>query len=161
MLISTVATAANVNIRGKVIDEANKPLEFVNVRIAGTALGTSTGLQGDYKLSCPASDTIVVVFSSIGYVEEKRTLIDASGDVTINMRMRENSKVLGEVEVTEIKKQTGAMQTIDAGDYKIAADATGGSVESMLTTLAGVNSSNELSSQYSVRGGSYDENSVV
>ncbi len=160
LLISTVATAANVNIRGKVIDEANKPLEFVNVRIAGTALGTSTGLQGDYKLSCPASDTIVVVFSSIGYVEEKRTLIDASGDVTINMRMRENSKVLGEVEVTEIKKQTGAMQTIDAGDYKIAADATGGSVESMLTTLAGVNSSNELSSQYSVRGGSYDENSV-
>lgn len=105
LLISTVATAANVNIRGKVIDEANKPLEFVNVRIAGTALGTSTGLQGDYKLSCPASDTIVVVFSSIGYVEEKRTLIDASGDVTINMRMRENSKVLGEVEVTEIKSK--------------------------------------------------------
>jgi len=155
-----VSAAANVNLHGKVTDESNKPLEFVNVRIAGTALGTSTGLNGDYRLSCPASDTLVVVFSSIGYIEEKRTLIDASGDLTINMRMRENPKVIGEVEVTEIKKQTGAMQSIDASDYRIAADATGGSVESMLTTLAGVNSSNELSAQYSVRGGSYDENSV-
>lgn len=159
-LIPLVSAAANVNLHGKVTDESNKPLEFVNVRIAGTALGTSTGLNGDYRLSCPASDTLVVVFSSIGYIEEKRTLIDASGDLTINMRMRENPKVIGEVEVTEIKKQTGAMQSIDASDYRIAADATGGSVESMLTTLAGVNSSNELSAQYSVRGGSYDENSV-
>ncbi len=158
--IPLVSAAANVNLHGKVTDESNKPLEFVNVRIAGTALGTSTGLNGDYRLSCPASDTIVVVFSSIGYIEEKRTLIDASGDLTINMRMRENPKVIGEVEVTEIKKQTGAMQSINASDYRIAADATGGSVESMLTTLAGVNSSNELSAQYSVRGGSYDENSV-
>lgn len=159
-LISAIGFGANVNLRGKIVDEANKPLEFVNVRIAGTALGTSSGLNGDYKLSFPANDTVVVVFSSIGYVEEKRTLIKPSGDLTINMRMRENSKVLGEVEVTEIKKQTGAMQTIDATDYRIAADASGGSIESMLTTMAGVNSSNELSSQYSVRGGSYDENSV-
>ena len=52
------------------------------------------------------------------------------------------------------------MQHIDRESYKLAADASGGSVESMLSTLAGVNSNNEMSSQYSVRGGTYDENSV-
>lgn len=76
------------------------------------------------------------------------------------MRLRENTKVLEGVEVTDIRKQTGSIQRLDAGDYKLAADATGGSIESMISTMAGVSSSNELSSQYSVRGGTYDENSV-
>lgn len=52
------------------------------------------------------------------------------------------------------------MQSLDTETYKLSPDVSGGSVESMLTTLGGVNSSNELSSQYSVRGGTYDENSV-
>ena len=74
--------------------------------------------------------------------------------------MRENSTMLQGVEVTEVRKQTGSMQHLDASDYKLAADATGGSIESMISTMAGVSSGNELSSQYSVRGGTYDENSV-
>lgn len=159
-MLCAMTASAQVNIRGKVIDQANKPIEFATVKIAGTAIGTTTGLEGNYRLSAAERDTLVLVFTCIGYVEEKRTLIQPKGDITINMRMREDSKVLGEVEVSDIKKQTGSMQTIDASDYRLAADATGGSVESLLTTLAGVSSSNELSSQYSVRGGTYDENSV-
>ncbi len=151
---------SQVTIHGKVIDQANKPIEFATVKVKGTAVGTVTGLEGNYRLSAPKSDTIVVRFSCIGYEDESRTLVNPSGDITLNMRMREKVKELEQVEVTEIRKQTGSMQTIDATDYKLAADATGGSVESLLTTLAGVSSSNELSSQYSVRGGTYDENSV-
>lgn len=152
--------AEQVTIHGKVIDQANKPLEFATVKIKGTAIGTTTGLDGGYRLTTAPTDTIVVIFTCIGYDEERRTLLNASGNVTLNMRMRENAKVLGEVEVTEIRKQTGSMQNIDSKDYRLAADATGGSVESLLGTLAGVSSSNELSAQYSVRGGTYDENSV-
>lgn len=157
---SAMASDAQVKIHGKVIDEANKPIEFATVKIKGTAVGATTGLDGGYSITSPARDTIVVVFTCIGYNDESRTLINPTGDVTLNMRMRENAKVIGEVEVTDIKKQTGSMQTIKSDDYRLAADATGGSVESLLTTLAGVSSSNELSSQYSVRGGTYDENSV-
>ncbi len=157
---SAMASDAQVKIHGKVIDEANKPIEFATVKIKGTAVGATTGLGGGYSITSPARDTIVVVFTCIGYNDESRTLINPTGDVTLNMRMRENAKVIGEVEVTDIKKQTGSMQTIKSDDYRLAADATGGSVESLLTTLAGVSSSNELSSQYSVRGGTYDENSV-
>ena len=155
------ASAASVDIRGKVTDPEQKPIEFVTVRIAGTAIGTTTGLDGDYKLSAPAADTITVVFTCLGFAEEKRQLVDASGSVTLNMRMKPASRQLGEVEVTEIRKQTGSMQQLDPSGYgRLAADASGGSIESMLTTMAGVNSSNEMSSQYSVRGGTYDENSV-
>lgn len=152
--------AAAVNFHGKVTDAENKPVEFVTVKVAGSALGTQTNLEGDYRLSCPENDTIKIVFTCIGYREESRTLINATGDITLNMRMVENAKVLSDVDVTAIRVQSGQMQTIDASSYRSAPDATGGSVESVITTLAGVSSSNEMSSQYSVRGGTYDENSV-
>jgi len=138
----------------------NQPLEFVSVRIAGTALGTSTGLDGSYRMTAPQADTLTVIFSCIGYEELRRQLINPKGDLALTVRMKAKNHALTEIEVTDFRKQTGQMQTIDKDSYKFAADATGGSVESMLATIAGVNSSNEMSSQYSVRGGTYDENSV-
>lgn len=151
---------SQIKIHGKVIDEDNNPLEFATVRIADTALGTNTNLDGDYRITCPARDTITVVFTCIGYKEAKRQLIKPKGEFILNMRMIKVSKELQEVQVTEFKKQTGSMVTIDREAYKLAPDVSGGSVEAMLSTMAGVNSNNEMSSQYSVRGGSYDENSV-
>lgn len=151
---------SQVKIHGKVIDEDNKPLEFATVRIQGTALGTNTNLDGDYSITTAEIDTIDVVFSCIGFKTEKRQLVNAKGDIVLNMRMFKTAKELQEINVTEYKKQTGSMIKIDRESYKFAPDVSGGSVEAMLTTMAGVNSTNEMSSQYSVRGGSYDENSV-
>lgn len=158
--IFSVDSYSKVTIHGKILDEENQPLEFVTVRIAGTAIGTSSNLDGDYSLSTTEQDTLKIVFSCIGYKEETRQLIEAKGDVTLNMRMYTNSQILKEVNVTEYRKQTGAMQKIDANTFKLSPDVSGGGIEAMLTTMAGVNSSNEMSSQYSVRGGTYDENSV-
>lgn len=153
-------SVAQVSIHGKVSDMDNQPLEFVTVRIAGTAIGTTTGLDGSYRMSAPQSDTLTVVFTCIGYEELRRQLVKPKGDMALTVRMKTKDHALSEIEVTDFRKQTGQMQTINKDSYKFAADATGGSVESMLTTIAGVNSSNEMSSQYSVRGGTYDENSV-
>ena len=150
----------NVKIHGKVTDQAGDPVEFVTVRIGGTAIGTNTGLQGEYSLSTAKADTITVHFTCIDYKEEKRVLLDASGDVTVNMRMMPSTVELAEVEVTEIRRQTSSMVSVDREKMKLSPDVSGGSVEALITTMAGVNSSNEMSSQYSVRGGSYDENSV-
>ena len=163
IITSGLASAqAQVKIHGRVIDQNGDPLEFVTVRIDRTAIGTNTGIDGTFKLSCPppANDTLTVVFACIGYDELRRQLIKPKGDLALNVRMKQKDHELKEIEVTDFRKQTNQMQTIDTKSYRLAADATGGSVESMLTTLAGVNSSNELSSQYSVRGGTYDENSV-
>ncbi|MDE6467857.1 MAG: TonB-dependent receptor, partial [Muribaculaceae bacterium] len=151
--------AGPVKISGLVTDENNEPLEFVAVKI-GKTLGTTTGLDGRYSITAAAADTIRIVFTCIGYEESKRRLIDPSGEVTVNVKMTPATYALGGIEVTDYQKQLGGMQKIDRQDFKLAPDVSGGSVEALLTTMAGVTSSNEMSSQYSVRGGSYDENSV-
>ena len=162
IIFSTAITFAKgpVKISGLVTDQNNEPLEFVTVKVQGKPLGTTSGLDGRYTLSCPETDTLRIVFSCIGFEESKRKLIDPSGEVTINVKMSPATYALGGIEVTDYQKQTSGMQKIDRNDYKLAPDVSGGSVESLLTTMAGVNSTNEMSSQYSVRGGSYDENSV-
>lgn len=161
-LLTAIPAAAKITISGKVTHgdgDANEPLEFVSVAIKGTAIGTFTDLEGRYSLSAPEADTINVVFHCIGYHDITRKLIAPKGTVSLNVKMLPSTE-LTELEVTEFRKQTDGMQRIDHQAYKLAADASGGTVESLLTTMAGVHSSNELSSQYSVRGGSYDENSV-
>lgn len=98
-----VKAASGVTIHGRVTDTEQKPIEFVTVRIGGTAIGTNTGLEGEYRLSAPQADTLTVFFSCIGYREVKRQLIDAKGDVTLDVRMTPNSVQLGQVEVTDRK----------------------------------------------------------
>lgn len=162
ILIALTALRVNaaVKITGQITDENNEPLEFATIKIAGTALGTTSDLDGRYTISAPDSDTIRVVVTCIGYEDAKRKLIEPKGTVTVNVKMSPASYTLGGIEVTEIQKQTGAIQKIDASSYRLAPDASGNGVESMITTMAGVSSGNEMSSQYNVRGGSYDENSV-
>ncbi|MCM1452230.1 MAG: carboxypeptidase-like regulatory domain-containing protein [Clostridium sp.] len=152
--------AASVVIHGKVTQEENEPLEFVTVRIEGTAIGAMSGLDGAYTLTTAEADTIRVTFTCIGYQQATRRLINPQGNVTLNVKMTPTAMELQGVEVSDIRKQTDQMQHLDASDYRLAPDVNGGSVEGLLTTQAGVTSGNELSSQYSVRGGSYDENSV-
>jgi len=160
IFLSSIAVYSQVRIHGKVYDSSNQPLEFVTVRIAGTVTGTTTGLKGEYALVCAEQDTIKIIFSCIGYKEAERTLIDAKGEVIVNQQLQSKTTELAEVEVSDFKKQLGGMQTIGASSYKFSPDVSGGSVESLITTMAGVSSSNEMSSQYSVHGGSFDENSV-
>lgn len=162
ILLCALPATAQIKIHGKVSHgegASAEPLEFVTVGIKGTAIGTFTNLDGDYTISAPKADTISVTFHCVGYHDTTRKLINPAGDVTLNVKMLP-ANVLTELEVTEYRKQTDGVQRIDHQAYKYAADASGGSIESLLTTMAGVSSSNEMSSQYSVRGGSYDENSV-
>jgi hypothetical protein len=162
LVLSTTAMSAyaGVKIHGKITDENNEPLEFVTVRIDGTAIATSSGVDGLYSLSAPDSDTIKVVFKCIGYKDSKRRLLDAKDDVTLNVKMEPEAYTLQSIDVTEYQKQTNTIQKIDKSDYKLAPDVNGGSVESLISTMAGVTQGNEMSSQYSVRGGTFDENSV-
>lgn len=153
-------SAANFIVKGRVIDDANEPVVAATVKVAGTSTGTFTNTDGVYRLTIAERDTLELVYSCIGFEEVRRKLIEANGELTINVRLRQNTKELKEVEVTEIKRQMETMQLISPESYRMSPDATGGSVEAVIATMSGVSSSNELSSQYSVRGGTYDENSV-
>ncbi len=159
-LLCVVTLNATIRITGLITDENNEPLEFATVRIEGTAIGATSGLDGRYMVSAPDADTIRVIYTCIGYDDVRRKLVDAKDSATINVKMTPKTYQLQGVEVTEIQKQTSAIQKIDASSYKLAPDVSGNGIESMITTMAGVTSGNEMSSQYSVRGGSYDENCV-
>ena len=159
-LCCAMGTFAQVKISGVVVDDAGAPIEFATVRILGTAIGTNTDNKGRYELSVASRDTVMVEFSCIGYSTVTRQLLNPQGAVTINPKLYEKTQQLSEIQVTEYKKQTNSMQGIDVDAVRMTPDASGSSVEAVLTTMAGVSSKNEMSSQYMVRGGSYDENSV-
>lgn len=159
-LLLGMGATAQVKITGKVVDDAGHPIEFATVRILGSALGVNTNEKGFYEVTAPQADTIRVEFSCLGYGTVTRELIKPQGTVQLNPKLYEKTQELSEVTITEYKKQTNAMQGIDVSQSSITPSASGNAVENVLTTMAGVSSKNEMSSQYMVRGGSYDENSV-
>lgn len=159
-LFSLSALSENVNISGRVIDNEDKPVEFATVRVSGTAIGTNTNLNGEYSLTIAQKDTIGIIYSCVGFKTVEHTLINPKGDITLNVRLYSTDVDLREIEIVGYRSNSNGMQTLDTDSYKMSPDVSGGSVEAMITTMPGVNSSNEMSSQYSVRGGSFDENSV-
>lgn len=152
--------AENVKILGRVIDNEDKPIEFGTVRVGGTAIGTNTNLKGYYQLSVAPRDTLEIIFSCVGFKTVNHKLINPRGDLSLNVRLYPMDVDLKEFEVVGFRNNINGMQTFDTESFKLSPDVSGGSVEAMITTMPGVNSSNEMSSQYSVRGGSFDENSV-
>ena len=164
LLVVLAATAMAMNgqvkITGVVVDEFDNPVEFAAVRIQGTMLGVNTDLQGKYEITVPEKDTIDVVFSCIGYSDVKRRLLKPTGTIIVSPKLYKKTVELQEIQVTEYKKQTNTMQDIDIETAKMTPSASGNTVENVITTQAGVSSKNEMSSQYMVRGGTYDENSV-
>lgn len=162
LLLAAVLTAFadNVHISGKVIDNEDKPIEFATVRLAGTSIGTNTDLKGLYSLTVAEKDTIDIVYSCIGFKTVSHKLIEPKGDLTLNVRLYPENTELDELEVVGFRQNINGMQSMDSESFKLSPDVSGGSVEAMISTMAGVNSNNEMSSQYSVRGGAFDENSV-
>jgi hypothetical protein len=160
LLTATMAAGQKATITGIVYDFDNKPLDFVSVALRNSIIGTFTNSKGAYSISVPKGDSVTLVFSCMGYQKTQRIIPKVTVDMHLNIMMRESANTLGEVTVVGKQKQTSTMQKVDAGHVKLLADPSGGSIESLIVTFAGVSSTNELSSQYSVRGGSYDENIV-
>lgn len=137
-------------------------IELANVAVLNTdrPIGTSTNKNGYYELMLDEADTVVLSFSMVGYTTVQQRIIDLHDVLNVNVQMLTDEQLLTEIEVRGIKHTQGTMDRIDAEATRIMPDATGGSIESLLITFAGVSQTNELSSQYNVRGGSFDENSV-
>lgn len=160
LLFTFPVLAQQVKIGGVITDENGEPVELATVRIEGTAIGTVSNLKGKYSLKFTSRDTVTVIYSMIGYNTRKRVLVNPQGNISINMTLPALGYELGEVTITESRRQTNTVQQIDMKANKLMPDASGGNIESIIATQAGVSSNNELSSQYNVRGGSFDENMV-
>ena len=162
MMVMGIAdvNAQTVVIKGKVVDDQRSALELAQVRVEGTGCGAVCNLKGEYRFTCESADSMVVVFSMLGYETRKRVLENPVDSVTLNVMLPSLGFQLGDVEVTDIRRQTSTMTDVNMNDMRHMGNASGGGVEKLITSQAGVSTHNELSSQYNVRGGSFDENSV-
>jgi len=162
IFISFAAQSQRAKIFGVVTDSEGLPVDLVNVHVKGTANGAFTDEKGKYSLTVNVGDSCVLTFSRLGYNETKRIIPEVTGDMSVNVKMNSASYELPEFTVSGSNKiQTNTMEQINTKQGRLAVDATGGSVESfVITGAAGVSSANELSTQYMVRGGNYNENIV-
>src|SRR5574344_1580126 len=145
-------------LQGKVVDEKQEPIELATVYVESQKVGTMTNLHGGFHLTLKSTDSVVVRFSMIGYQTRKRVLKKPHG--TQNVEVMLPNYELGEAVVTEVTRQTDQTQQLDIKKTQGMPSVNGNGVEELIATQAGVSTHNELSSQYNVRGGSFDENSV-
>ena len=159
VLMSTAALADGFTLKGKVTDEESNALELVTVSCLSQGKVTMTNLKGEFSLDLQSADSVEVRFSMVGYGVRKRVFRHPKGKMTVQIVMYP-MEALQEITVTERRRQTGQTEQLDVNSLKLTPSTTGNAVEELIQQQAGVSSHNELSSQYNVRGGSFDENSV-
>ena len=153
------AKAQTFTLQGKVTDGQMNPIELVTVSVVQQGKMTMTNLKGEYSLRLQSADSVVVRYSMVGYKTKTRVLRNPRGKQTLLIQLFEDGLLTG-ITVTGQKSQTGMNQQLDVEDMKNTPSVTGNAVEEMIQAQAGVSTHSELSSQYNVRGGSFDENSV-
>ena len=161
LLLTTLkAVGQTFTLKGLVTDDEGKPVEFATVACAEQSKVTFTNIKGEYHLTLQTADSVKVSYSMVGYKSRTRTLYKPKGIQTLRILLRTDGE-LGEVVVTERRRQTDQMEQLDIKDLRTGAvSVTGNAIEELIQQQAGVSTHNELSSQYNVRGGSFDENSV-
>ena len=160
MLVATLtASAQSFTLTGRVVDEEQNPIELATVSCLEQGKVAMTNLKGEFSITLASADSVVVKFSMIGSNARKRLFRNPRGKQRIEIVLP-SMAALGEIVVTEKRRQTTGTERLDIKDMKGLATASGNAVEALIQQQAGVSTHNELSSQYNVRGGSFDENSV-
>ena len=161
--VFTMVKAQSVVVQGKVTDETGAPMDMVHIRLSRGSIGTLSNFKGEYDLRVGKSDTLRIIFTSLGYKRVERvvnTNVKDGEKVSLNVQMLPNTAVINDVEVVARQRNNNGVEKIGTNELKRTPTASGNAVEDLLGTMAGVTMNNEMSSQYSVRGGSFDENLV-
>jgi hypothetical protein len=164
IIICLIATlkmmAQEFTLQGRVTDDDNNPVELATVSVVSQGKVAFTSLRGEFSMHLHSADSVAVKFSMIGYKTKVRVLRKPRGKQTLQVVLHTDATMLGDVNVTGEKIQSDQMQQIKIKDIKMAPSANGNGVEGIIQQQAGVSTHSELSSQYNVRGGAFDENSV-
>ena len=159
LVLSLSAVAQSFSLSGSVVDNDGNPIELATVACVSQAKVTMTNLKGKFSLQLQSADSVIVRFSMVGYKTRQRILRNPRGKQTLRVVLNPMES-LDELVVTERRRQTTQTEKLDIKDVRNSPSATGNSVEELVQQQAGVSSHNEMSSQYNVRGGSFDENAV-
>ena len=148
---------SDIGIRGKVIDMDQNPLEMVHILIKGTNKGTRTNAAGEFILPSVPGKSIRLVFSAVGLERTEREIPLPCLQPILQI-LKTDVKNIQEITVSKKKSNPNLLNIQPKLTERLA--SIGGTVETIIKTLPGVSHNNELSSQYSVRGGNFDENLV-
>ena len=164
IIICLIATlkmmAQEFTLQGRVTDDDGNPVELATVSVVSQGKVAFTSLKGEFSMHLHSADSVAVKFSMIGYKTKVRVLRKPRGKQTLQVVLHTDATMLGDVNVTGEKIQSDQTQEIKIKDIKMAPSANGNGVEGIIQQQAGVSTHSELSSQYNVRGGAFDENSV-
>lgn len=160
LCMAMYAQAQSFTLQGRVVDESGSPVEFASVSCLKQGKMTMTSLKGEYSLQLHSADSVEVRFSMVGYKTKIRVLRRPRGKQTLQVVLYSNDNELREVTVTGTRIQSGQTQELKKEHLKNLPSVSGNAVEELIQSQAGVSTHSELSSQYNVRGGSFDENSV-
>ena len=157
--VLTLSFAQNATIKGIILDENNQPIEKVNVKTDNN--GTATNTNGFYIITIPANKEITIEFTHLSHKKVVSTFNLKNGEqFEFNPVMSTSIEQIATVIVSgDRRKEVEGILTLKSEVIRKIPGANAG-VENLLLTLPGVNNNNELSTQYSVRGGNYDENLV-
>ena len=147
-------------VYGKVTDEYGHPLELVNVVVPDLLLGVTTNNRGYYEMSLLSDTTLSIHFSFVGYEQKQVTVNLKQGEKKkIDMMLKSPGINLPDVVISDRGAEASSLTRLDAKQATLL-PTMGGGVETLIKTLPGVVSNNEMSSQYRVRGGNFDENLI-
>ena len=161
LLLFIVSAIKAQTIEGIITDVNNNFLSSVNISIINKSNGVTSDISGKYKIYTEANRSHVIAFSFIGYQTEKIRIpmLKKGQNYTLNIILQESNIILKDIIVKDQKSRKSNLSRIKTKHVEVIPGSNGG-IESILKTLPGVSSANELSSQYSVRGGNFDENLV-
>ena len=166
LLIISIGFVLNIDaqsflLHGRVLDAGNKPIEFASVSVMNQGKLALTSSKGEFSITLFSADSVSIKFSMIGYKTKTKTLIKPKGKQTLLVTMYPSDNTLETVQVTGQKIQSGLLQNLKKTDLQnLNSGANSNTVEKLVQLQSGVSTHSEFSSQYNVRGGSFDENSI-
>ena len=158
LLFTSLLTAQNAIIKGVLKNEFKEPI--VGVAVTSSKYGTVTNSKGEYTLTVAADVEITVIFTHVSYTTfQKKVKIPKNRTFRFSPTLTSKVEEMNEVVIENSKREAQGIINVDPLKATKIPGAKEG-VENILLTLAGVNNNNELSTQYNVRGGNFDENLV-
>ena len=157
--ISAFSQTRSAIVTGRIVDENDKPISKVSIVILGRSTGTSSNDSGSFSIKVPANRSFALIFTYTGYNEVQKNFYMSDGEEEkITVQMETGSRTLQTVEVSNEKERSEAGLVKINPKNALSLPSTIGGIEGLIKVLVGSN--NELTSQYSVRGGNYDENLI-
>ena len=153
-------SAQTATVYGTVKDTNGVALEAVNIAIFGSPSGVSTDEKGAFEIKIPANQNVTIAITHLGFTTQKKEFnLQANERRKFDVALKANPYELGPVEVEDKATRSSTMTRLDPKGMSTIPNPSG-NIETLIKTLPGVNSNNELSAQYSVRGGNFDENLI-